>query len=55
MDFLARRCNVALIDKETSLEILEKVINIMKNELSWSEERAINEKKEAVELLNNSI
>lgn len=55
MDFLVRRCNVALIDTKTSLEILDKVVEIMKNELSWSEEQAVNEKNEAVELLNNSI
>jgi len=55
MDFLVRRCNVALIDIKTSIEILDKVVEIMKNELSWSEEKALIEKNEALELLNNSI
>jgi len=55
MDFLVRRCNVALIDTKTSLDILNEVIDIMSKELSWSEEKAQLEKKEALELLNNSI
>lgn len=55
MDFLVRRCNVGLIDTKTSLDILNEVIQIMKIELSWSEEKAEIEKKEALELLNNSI
>ncbi|WP_072681154.1 glycerol-3-phosphate dehydrogenase/oxidase [Arcobacter sp. LA11] len=55
MDYLVRRCNVALIDKKVSIEILEKVLQIMKIELSWSEEQTIKEKEEALSLLNNSI
>jgi glycerol-3-phosphate dehydrogenase len=55
MDFLVRRCNVALIDKKTSLDILEKVIEIMKVELNWDEQRVLDERNEALELLNNSI
>ncbi len=55
MDFLARRCNIALIDKKIALEILDKVINIMQNEFSWSEEKSLIEKKEALSLLNNNI
>lgn len=55
MDFLVRRCNVALIDKKTSSEILDKVIEIMKAELSWDNERALKEKEEALSLLENNI
>ena len=55
MDFLARRCNIALIDKKTSIDILDKVVEIMKIELNWNDEKANNEKIEALDLLNNSI
>lgn len=55
MDYLVRRCNVALLDRNVSLEILDKVILIMKNKLNWDDEKAIKEKEEALSLLNNSI
>jgi len=55
MDYLVRRCNVALIDKKVSLEILEKVILIMKDEFNWNEDRTNLEREEALALLNNSI
>lgn len=55
MDFLARRCNVALIDKKASIKMLDKIVEIMKIELNWNEEKVNNEKNEALDLLNNSI
>ncbi len=55
MDYLVRRCNVALLDKNVSLEILDGIIQIMKTELIWDEEKTKKEKEEALELLNNSI
>ena len=55
MDYLARRCNVALIDKKLAFDILEKVVNIMKIELTWDEEKALEEKDEAFELLESNI
>lgn len=55
MDFLARRCNIALIDKKVSIEILDFVVKLMEQELLWSEEKAKNEKNEALSLLNGNI
>ena len=55
MDYLVRRCNVALINKKLALDILEKVINIMREELSWDETRALKEKEEATKLLESNI
>lgn len=55
MDYLVRRCNLALINKKLALDILEKVVNIMKVELSWDEERTLKEKEEAIYLLENNI
>lgn len=55
MDYLVRRCNLALIDKKLALDILEKVVNIMKIELLWDEEKALKEKEEALHLLENNI
>lgn len=55
MDFLVRRCNVALIDKKTAIEILDKVIEIMKNELDWNNEKVLSERQEAIKLLKNNI
>lgn len=55
MDYLVRRCNVALIDKKLAKELLEKVILIMKEEFSWDEQKEEEIRKEAIEILNNSI
>lgn len=55
MDYLVRRCNVALIDKKLALEILDKVVDIMKEEFSWDENRAIKEREEAIRLLQSNI
>merc|ERR1711941_73806 len=54
MDYLVRRCNVALIDKKLALEILDKVVDIMKEEFSWDENRAIKEREEAIRLLQSN-
>lgn len=55
MDYLARRCNVALIDKNVAKQILQEVVDIMQKEFSWNENRANKEKEEALELLNRYI
>lgn len=55
MDFLVRRCNVALINKNVSIEILDKVVQIMKDELNWDDEKANKEKEEALHVLNTFI
>lgn len=55
LDFLVRRTSLSLIDKESSKEILEKVLIIMQNELSWDEEKLQKEKNEALSILNNYL
>ncbi len=55
MDYLVRRCNLALIDKKIAINILDKVVDLMKEKLSWNEEKVIKEKEEAIRLLENSI
>ncbi len=55
LDFLVRRSSLALIDKNSSKEILEKVLYIMKDQLSWSEEELEKEKSEALSILNTYI
>ncbi len=55
MDFLVRRTSLALIDIKASLEILDKVVAIMKKELNWSEELAKDRFKEAKQLLETNI
>lgn len=55
MDFLVRRCNLALIDNKSSIEILEKVIQLMKDELNWNDEKALDEKNGAISQLISSI
>lgn len=55
LDFLVRRTTLALIDKNAAKEILEKVLNIMQEELSWSDERLNNERTQSIKILNDSI
>ncbi len=55
MDFIERRTSVALIDKANAKKILDKILDILKNELSWNEAKYVNEKKEALELLNRAL
>lgn len=55
LDFLVRRTTLALIDKEASKEILEKVLLIMSEELLWDESRINAERIEALALLNDAI
>ncbi len=55
LDFLVRRSSLALIDKNSSKEILEKVLSIMKDELSWDKEKLEKEKSEALSILNTYI
>jgi len=50
-----RRRSLALIDKKGAKKILDKVLSIMKNELSWNEAKYVNEKKEALELLERAL
>ncbi|PLY07013.1 MAG: glycerol-3-phosphate dehydrogenase [Arcobacter sp.] len=55
MDYIVRRCNVALIDKKVAFDILDKVLFIMEEELAWDENRTLKEKEDALYLLNNSL
>ncbi|MAD41835.1 MAG: glycerol-3-phosphate dehydrogenase [Arcobacter sp.] len=55
LDFLVRRSSLTLIDKNSSKEILDRVLDIMKKELSWSEEKLVEEKLEALSILNTYI
>ncbi len=55
LDFLVRRSSLALIDTKASLEVLDRVVDIMKDELKWSEEKAKQELEEAKHLLQTSI
>ena len=55
LDFLVRRTTLALIDKTAAKEILEKVLIIMQEELSWDENRLNGERVEAINTLNGSI
>lgn len=55
LDFLVRRTTLALIDKNAAKEILEKVLIIMQKELSWDENRVIEERNESLDVLDNAI
>ena len=55
MDFIVRRTSLGLIDKNASKEILDSVLTIMQKELNWDEQKILEEKDMALELLNNSI
>lgn len=55
MDFLARRCNAALIDKKAAIGLVDIVVDTMALELGWDSKRAMSEKNEALALLNTSI
>jgi len=55
LDFLVRRTTLSLIDKKASIEILEKVLLILKNELLWDEQKLNDERTEALKILNNYI
>ncbi len=55
LDFLVRRTSLALIDKKAALDILDKVVDIMKVELNWSEEIAKQRYDESKKLLETNI
>jgi glycerol-3-phosphate dehydrogenase len=55
LDFLVRRTTLALIDKECAKEILPKVVELLKNEFAWDEQKVQFEQNEALSLLNSSI
>jgi glycerol-3-phosphate dehydrogenase len=55
MDFIERRTSVALIDKENAKKILDRILMILKNELSWNKAKYVDEKNEAMELLLRAL
>ena len=55
LDFIVRRTSLALIDIKIAKEILEKVLSIMKKELNWNEEELINQRDDAISLLDSSL
>jgi glycerol-3-phosphate dehydrogenase len=55
LDFLVRRTTLALIDINGAKQMLDSVIDIMKEELQWDETRTQEERTEAQLLLENSI
>lgn len=54
-DIIIRRLMIALVDLEEAKTLSTKVINIMKKELSWDENRVRAEEKEIEERLNISL
>ena len=55
LDYIVRRSTLALIDIKAAKEILNQVVEIMAEELSWDEAKIKNETKDANQILNNSI
>ncbi len=55
LDFLVRRSSLALIDKEAAKLILNEVVSIMADELSWNKDKKQKEEEEALLILNNYL
>jgi len=55
LDFLIRRSSLGLIDKEAAKEMLDKVLELMANELHWSDEKTAKEREDALKVLTTSI
>lgn len=55
LDFLVRRTTLALIDKKSSMDILEEVLKIMQDELSWDENTLNGERIDAIKILDNYL
>lgn len=51
VDILARRLRIAFLDNEASLNILPKLVSLMKSELHWTHEKALYEEKMARDFL----
>lgn len=48
LDFITRRSNIGLLDKEMAIAILPKVCKVMRDELGWSDEKAQEMEAEAL-------
>jgi len=55
VDVIIRRLMIALVDIDEAKNLSDKIIDIMKKELSWDEQRVRSEEKEIEERLNTSI
>jgi len=55
MDFLVRRSSLALIDLEAAKDMLDKVLALMKEELSWNQIQTDKERENALDVLNKAI
>jgi glycerol-3-phosphate dehydrogenase len=55
LDFLVRRTTLALIDKKSAMDILEEVLKIMHNELSWDDNTLNDERINAIKILDNYL
>jgi len=55
LDFLIRRTSLALVDKEVAKDMLDQVLSIMRQELSWDNDKLEAEKIEALHILNTYI
>ena len=51
VDFIARRARMAFLDTEATIEALPRVIDIMGEELDWSETRRQSEFEETINFL----
>lgn len=55
IDFLVRRSILALIDTKAAKEILDAVLELMKDELGWDERKVNEERVATLELLDTAI
>ncbi len=55
LDFLTRRIQLSMVDVKKAIEILDDVLFILKNEFGWNEMKYNEEKKYALELLDNEF
>ncbi|CAH1961954.1 unnamed protein product [Acanthoscelides obtectus] len=55
IDMIARRVRLAFLNVQAAQEALPEVVNIMAEELNWSEEEKAKQMKEATEFLQNEM
>jgi glycerol-3-phosphate dehydrogenase len=55
LDFLVRRCNLAMLDRAAALETLPRVLEIMAAELNWDDKTKEKMGEEAEELLREGF
>jgi glycerol-3-phosphate dehydrogenase len=55
LDFIVRRTQIGLIDRNHSKEILQEVTQIIGENMGWDEHKIYEEYQEALEILNTDI